>query len=48
MPALGIGLVLIVLFISLAAYYINKKEINLEKRGVNTVIFVLSLISLVI
>jgi hypothetical protein len=48
MPALGIGLILIVLFISLAAYYIKKKEVNLEKRGVNIVVFVVSLISLVI
>lgn len=48
MPALCIGLMLIVLFISFAAYYIKKKEVNLEKRGVNIVIFVLSLISLVI
>ena len=48
MPALVIGLMLIVLFICLAAFYLKKKEVNLEKRGVNIVIFVLSLISLVI
>jgi len=48
MPVLGIGLILIVLFISLAAYYIKKKEVNLEKRGINIAIFVLSLFSLVI
>lgn len=47
MPALGIGVIFIVLFISFTAYYIKKKEVNLEKRGVNIVIFVISLISLV-
>jgi hypothetical protein len=48
MPALVIGLILLVLFISFAAYFIKKKEVNLEKRGVNIGIFVLCLLSLVI
>jgi len=48
MPALAIGLIFLVLFISFAAYYIKQKEVNLEKRGVNIGIFVLCLLSLVI
>ena len=47
-PIVDIGFILIVLFICFAAFYIKKKEVNLEKRGVDIAIFVLSLISLVI
>jgi len=52
-PLLFIGFVLVVLFVCFAAFYLIKKEVEvneviLEKRGVNIVIFVLCLISLVI
>lgn len=44
------GLILIVLCIGLAVFYLKKtrREVKLETRGLNIVIFVLSLISLVI
>ncbi|AEG61414.1 hypothetical protein V6C32_02870 [Desulforamulus ruminis] len=50
MPALIISLILIVLCVYFAVFYFKKteKKINLEKRGINIVIFVLSLISLII
>lgn len=50
MPGIFIGLILIGLCIYFGVIYFKKteKEINLEKRGVNIVIFALSLISLVI
>jgi len=50
MPAFVIGLILIVLCICYAMFHVKKtgKEVNLEKRGLNIVIFVLSLSSLVI
>ena len=53
MLSLLIIFVLIFLFVCFAAFYIIKKkvegnEVILEKKGINLVIFVLSLISLVI
>ena len=50
MPILVIGLILIVLCICFAVFYLKKtgKEVNLKKRGVDIVIFVFSLSSLVI
>ena len=50
MPILFIGLILIALCICFAVIYLIKtgKEINFEKRGLNIIIFVLSLIALVI
>ncbi len=50
MPVLVIGLILMGLCICFAMIYLKKtgKEVNLEKRGLNIVIFVLSLMSLVI
>jgi hypothetical protein len=48
MPALGIGVIFIFLFIGIAGYYVKKREVNLENKGVNIVIFLLSLFSLVI
>jgi len=50
MPILVIGLILIGLCLCFAVIYFKKtgKEVNLEKKGLNIVIFVLSLLSLVI
>ncbi len=50
MPVLIVGLILIGLCIFFAVIYFKKtgKEVNLEKRELDIVIFVLSLISLVI
>ena len=50
MPVFVIGLILLCLCVCFAVVYFKKpgKEVILEKGGVNIVIFVLSLISLVI
>lgn len=48
MPIIFIGIILVVLCICFATIYIIKKEVRLEKGGLNIVIFVLSLFSLVI
>ncbi len=50
MPALVIGLVVIVLGICFAVGYLLKTggEVNLEGRGLNIAVFVLSLVSLAI
>lgn len=47
MPILVIGLILLVLCIGFSVIYLTKtgKEVNLEKKELNIVIFVLSLLS---
>lgn len=50
MPLVFVISLIIILCICFAVIYLQKtgKEVNLEKRGINLVIFILSLISLVI
>jgi hypothetical protein len=48
MPILIGGLLLTVVCIFFAVFYLIRKRVNLEKKGLNIVIFILSFISLVI